>query len=91
MVVGDIVGHVDLKKDNCWYELSDGTVVSFHIAFQDEARRQSCMFVSDNQTWPSETAMRLGIQYKFMRNATQEEIDEFMLECGLKFRESDNA
>lgn len=89
-MIGDIVGRVE-PRGNHWYELSDGAIVSFHIAYQDKERTQSCMFVSDNKTWPSEVAMRFGIPYVFMRNATLDEIMDFMAESGLEFKVIENA
>lgn len=83
-----IVGHIDLDKDpgaEHWYELSDGTIVSFHTAFLNKERTESVMFVSDNKTWPSITANELGYRYTFMRNSTREEIGEFMQEANISF------
>lgn len=81
-----IIGHIDLEEANAfWYELSDGSIVSFHTAFLDKERTRSVMFVSDNKTWPSISADALGIEYTFIRNSTREEIAEFMRESNIMF------
>lgn len=73
------IGHIDLdahKKG--WHELSDGTIVSFHTAFTSKDRTESVVFVSDNETFAGVTAERLGIKYFFMRNSTDDEIEDFL-------------
>ena len=80
MLVGRIA-----EQENHWYHLSDDTIVSFHTAFLDKERTVSTIFVSDENTWPSITADRLGINYFFMRNSTREEIAEFMEDANIVF------
>jgi len=79
-----VIGHVDDERVD-WYKLNDGSVVSFHVAFLDEAREESVIIVSDSETWPSVTAARLGIEYTFMRSAEPEEVDRFMNALGVGF------
>lgn len=61
-----------------WYITPEG-VFSFHTAFDARADRKSLKttFRSPHDVWPSVTASTLGINYYFMRNATQEEINDW--------------
>jgi hypothetical protein len=78
-----VLGNVYEDTEQRWYKLSDGTIVSFHIAYTDKKRKESVILVSDNKTWPSITAAQLGLTYTFMRNATPQEISEFLLTADL--------
>lgn len=77
-----LVGRVE--EQNHWYRLSDSKIVSFHTAFTNKDRSKSVMFVSDNETWPSITAEKLGISYTYMRNSTPEEIADFLKDARIK-------
>lgn len=74
------VGEVSREKVD-WFLLSDGRLVSVHVAFQDKERTQRVTFYSDNNTFPGVTAQRLGISYSFMRNATSPEAEAFWRNC----------
>ena len=74
-----VIGHVQELEDN-WYKLENGTIVSFHKLFVDKERSEdnSIIIYSDHETWPSETALKLGLKYFFMRNATKKEVENWM-------------
>ncbi len=79
------IGEVD--RTQYWYTLSDGTVISFHVAYLNEERTASILFVSDNETWPSVTLENMGIaDYTFIRNATLDEVESFMSEMKLTLK-----
>ena len=85
MIGPRLLGHVEHSLIH-WYHLEDGTKVSFHTAFIDKARTQSITFFSDSETWPSHTALDLGLGYVFMRNSTIKEIATFITENGIKIK-----
>ena len=85
-----LVGRVE-EKENHWYQLSDGAIVSFHTAFTNKERTKYVIFASDDATWPSITAAKLHIQYFFMRNSTPAEVKEFMLDLGIEGKEVDKS
>lgn len=74
------VGHIR-KQKHWWYDLEDGTRVSFHTASPS-----GVVFYSDFETWPARTAHRLGINYVFLRNSTLEEIAEFVYNSKIQLK-----
>ena len=72
-----IVGHV-AERDSGWYSLKSGKIVSVHIT------NENVVFMSDSETWPSITAERLGIKYKLLVNASNNEAKEFFKREGIE-------
>ena len=74
------VGEVNREKVD-WFLLSDGRLVSLHVAFEEHPARNPNairhMIYSDNETFPGVTARNLGIDYAYMRNATANEAESF--------------
>ena len=75
--MGKIVGHVG-TRDSGWYGLKSGKIVSVHITDKGE------VFMSDSETWPSITAERLGIRYKLLVNASNEDALELFEMKGIE-------
>ena len=72
-----VIGHIG-TRDSGWYSLKSGKIVSVHITDTGE------LFMSDSKTWPSVTAERLGIKYKLLVNASNEEADKFFEREGIE-------
>ena len=75
-----LIGHIR-EQEHWWYDLEDGTRISFHTASPS-----GVVFYSDFETWPARTAHLLGLDYTFLRNSTLEEIAEFVYKKGIKIR-----
>lgn len=69
------------------YILQDGTHLTFHTAFLDEARKKMRTFFVPLNDWPSNIAKQLGIEYTFMRHATPEEAARVIADKGLNIKE----
>lgn len=66
-----VVGHVTPKKEKV-YVLEDGEAITFHTARMEGG--ELVVFHTPLNVWPSITAGRLGLEYKFLRNSTPDEI-----------------
>ena len=83
-----IVGHISNHRQGLWYQLSDGSFASFHVAYTDTEHEQTVMIVADENTWPSIAAEQQGIYPKFMRNATTDEVAAFLVEAEISLKET---
>lgn len=83
---GDIVGRV-AENVATWYLLDSGELVSFHTLFTNADRKDSRTIYAAVEDYPGAVANKLGLKYHFMRNATQNEIDEAIKDRKLEVKE----
>lgn len=75
-VVVHTVGKVGEVARFYWYDFDDGTF-SFHTAHLVDSD-ETVTFRSRMDTWASVSAARLGVIYRFLRNAKDEEIKTWL-------------
>lgn len=86
MANGNIVGRVSNQKYE-WFILSDNTAISFHTAYLNKERTIQVTFYSDSDTFASVQAQKLGIKAHFIRNATEDEINRYLVESELVIKD----
>jgi hypothetical protein len=77
-----ILGHIDTNRPKV-YVLESGEKVTFHTARLRSNPQVWVTFTSPFDEWPSIMAARLGVEYSFMRNSTQDETNTYIIENSL--------
>ena len=80
---GTVVRRAEDAPEAMWWATPDGRVFSVHALYTDR-KADPILIDSDNKTWPSLRAASLGLDYKFMRNATREECVKFLAAEGIE-------
>ncbi len=67
------------KFVSTWYVLSDNRAYSAHVVYHDKSRENSSMILVDSDDYANVEALKAGMDVHFVRNATPQEAEDFLV------------